>query len=69
VSHVCTWQHCGAPATKKIRIRLRHPDVILGLNGKPLPEAGVGKDLWRCDPHYEEEKERWAGEEFFIVEW
>jgi hypothetical protein len=68
--HVCTWKRCGAPATKKVRIRLRYPERILGPDRKPLAEAGEGKDLWRCDPHYEEEKGRWKDDEdLFIVEW
>jgi hypothetical protein len=51
--HVCTWKRCGAPATKKIRIRLRHPERYMDTEGNPIPDAGEGKDLWRCDPHYE----------------
>ena len=66
--HVCTWKHCGAPATKMLRLRLRHPERIMDERGKPIPDAGRGRDMWRCDPHYMEEVERWKDTEFFIVE-
>ena len=68
--HFCTWQRCGAPATKVIRVRLRYPERIVDLQGKPIPEAADGRDLWRCDPHYEEALAHWANmEELFIVEY
>lgn len=70
--HYCTWQRCGAPATKKIRIRIRHPENIIDTDGNPIEGAGDGRDLWRCDPHYEEAIRHWsdpAMEEVFIIEW
>ena len=68
--HFCTWQKCGAPATKKIRIRLRNPERIVDLAGNPILEAGEGRDLWRCDPHYEEAVLHWKDlEDVFIVEY
>ena len=68
--HFCTWQKCGAPATKVIRVRLRHPERIVDLKGNPIPEAAEGKDLWRCDSHYEGQVKHWEEmEEVFIVEY
>lgn len=68
--HFCDWQRCGAPATKKIHIRIRYPERIIDTEGNPIPEAGLGRDLWRCDPHYELALEHWAEmEDVFIVEY
>ena len=69
--HYCTWQKCGAPATKKIRIRIRHTERIVDENGDPIPSAGQWRDLWRCDEHYEAAVTTWSSElmnEVFIVE-
>lgn len=68
--HVCTWKRCGAPATKKIRVRLRYPERIVDPEGRPIADAKYTRDLWRCDPHYEEEIGRWKqSEDLFIVEY
>lgn len=69
--HRCTWKGCGAPATKKIRIRLRHPVKCLREDGTIYEEITEGRDLWRCEKHYQEQSEHWQEMEdsgIFIVE-
>jgi hypothetical protein len=71
MEHKCTWQHCGAPATKVIRIRLKHPVKVLGEDGVVTEHTSEGKDLWRCDEHYQMQSDHWSEMEktgVFIVE-
>lgn len=69
--HFCTWKGCGAPATKKICIRLSRPVKCQDEDGTIHEEISEGRDLWRCDEHYEEQSIHWDEMEatgVFIVE-
>lgn len=57
--HRCTWKHCGAPATKKIRIQLARPVKCLDRDGNIYEEVTEGQDLWRCDVHYADQAQHW----------
>lgn len=51
--HLCTWRNCGAPATKKITIRIKHPTIkVMDEAGDIHEEPTEPRDLWRCDEHY-----------------
>ena len=53
MTHKCTWRGCGAPATKKVHLRLKNPFYQqLHEDGSLTKEKSEGRDLWRCDVHY-----------------
>lgn len=67
--HRCQWKNCGAPATKKLRIRLKNPFYKqLQRDGTITTEKAEGRDLWRCDEHYADAIEHWGDSDVFIVE-
>jgi hypothetical protein len=72
MEHRCTWRQCGAPATKCIRIRLRNPFVKhMREDGTIYEVEAEGRDLWRCEKHYQEQSAHWDEMEatgVFIVE-
>lgn len=59
MAHKCQWRFCGAPATKKIHVRLKHPVKVRQDDGKITLVQSEGKDLWRCDRHYEMDSKHW----------
>jgi hypothetical protein len=71
MEHKCTWQHCGAPATKVIRIRLSRPVKVRAEDGSITEHESEGRDLWRCEEHYVDQAKHWDEMEktgVFIVE-